>query len=205
VAVELARSPRLLKRGTAWVAHALLDHAIDNYLPLIDEFDSETETIEAEVLAGTTVEKGEAIMRRIFALKHGLHQLRRISVHQREILLRLARAEFDEIPPDAMPFFRDVYDHFVRVIDLADANKETLSNVFEVYLSVQSNRLNAVMKTLTQLSTIMLPLTFIAGVYGMNFKYMPELEWAHGYAFALGLMATVALGTVLWFRTKRWL
>jgi magnesium transporter len=98
-----------------------------------------------------------------------------------------------------------VYDHFARVTDLADSYRELLSGALEAYLSVQSNRMNEVMKTLTLISTVMLPLTFVAGVYGMNFEHMPELKWDYGYVFALVLMASIAGGIILYFRHKRWL
>ena len=117
----------------------------------------------------------------------------------------MSRAEFDEIPAEAAPFFRDVYDHFVRVTDLAESYRELASGALEAYLSVQANRMNEIMKTLTLMSTVMLPLTFIAGVYGMNFKAMPELEWSYGYPYAVGLMLVVGIGLGVWFRRRRWL
>ena len=126
-------------------------------------------------------------------------------MHQRELLLRLARGEFDVFPPDMLPYMRDVHDHFVRVGDLADSYRDLVTSALDAYLSVQSNRMNEVMKTLTLISTVMLPLTFIAGVYGMNFDHMPELKWQLGYPFALGLMAVVAVSAVVWFRYRRWL
>jgi magnesium transporter len=131
--------------------------------------------------------------------------LRRMSIHQREILLRLARGEFDEIPREAMPFYRDVYDHFLRVTDLVDSYRDLVSNVLEGYLSVQSNRMNEIMKTLTLMSTVMLPITFIAGIYGMNFQDMPELRSPWGYPAALSLMALVVIVALLWFWRKGWL
>src|SRR4026209_326497 len=112
----------------------------------------------------------------------------------------ISHGEFEQIPDKALPFFRDVYDHFIRVADLADSYRELLSGALDAYLSVVSNRMNEVMKALTLVATIMLPLTFIAGVYGMNFEHMPELKWRLGYPFALGLMAMVAAGMGLWFR-----
>ena len=106
---------------------------------------------------------------------------------------------------DALPYFRDIHDHFVRVGDLADSYRDLVTSALDAYLSVQSNRMNQVMKTLTLISTVMLPITFIAGVYGMNFENMPELHTRWGYYGALGLMAVVAIGSYLWFRYKRWL
>jgi magnesium transporter len=202
---ELRRSARMFKKGPAWVVHSLLDHLVDHYTPLLDEMDEEIADLEDKVLAyaGTHREKG--LMARILSFKRGLMKLRRISSHQRDILLRLSRAEFDEIPTEAVPFYRDVYDHFARVTDLADGYRELVAGVMEAYLSVQSNRMNEVMKRLTIISTIMMPLTFIAGVYGMNFQVMPELGWKYGYPFAIGLMIAVAIGVVGYFKAKHWL
>ncbi len=202
---ELARSPRLLARGAPWIAHAVLDRLVDGYLPIIDRFDDDVETLEDDVLDKAGTPEGGAVLGRILALKRSLQSLRRVSIHQRELLLRLARGEFACFPPDVLPYLRDVHDHFVRVGDLADSYRDLVTSALDAYLSVQSNRMNEIMKTLTLLSTVMLPLTFIAGVYGMNFDRMPELHWRLGYPFALALMAVVAVGAFVWFRYKRWI
>jgi magnesium transporter len=201
---ELLRSPRLLQRGAAWVAHGILDRLVDGYLPIIDSFDDDVEKLEDDVLAKAGTPEGTPVLERILALKRSLQSLRRVSIHQRELLLRLARGEFACFPPDVLPYLRDVHDHFVRVGDLADSYRDLVTSALDAYLSVQSNRMNEVMKTLTLISTVMLPITFIAGVYGMNFEHMPELKWVYGYPFALGLMASVAVGAVLFFRHRRW-
>jgi magnesium transporter len=198
----LDRSPRMLERGPAWLMHALLDTAVDRYLPVIDHIDRELERLEDEVLR--KARQGPPLLRRILGFKRLLLSLRRMSVHQREILLRLARGEFDEIPPDAVPFFRDVYDHFLRVTDQIEGYRDITTGALEAYLSVQSNRMNEVMKTLTLISTVMLPITFIAGLYGMNFDNMPELHTSWGYPATLLLMAAVTAGTMIWFWRKGW-
>src|SRR5207302_8341119 len=125
--------------------------------------------------------------------KRLLQDMRRMGIHQREILLRFGRGELDEVPADAIPFFRDVYDHFLRINDLIESYRDLVTSALEAYLSVQSNRMNEIMKTLTLIATVMLPITFIAGVYGMNFTHMPELGWDNGYFYALGLMGAVAV------------
>jgi len=201
---SLSRSPKSLKKGPAWVLHEVLDHLVDDYLPILDGFDDELEKLDEAVIHKAGTRAGHHVLTRLFTLKRTLQGLRRISVHQREILLRLSRGEFDEVPEKAMPFFRDVYDHFARVTDLTDSYRELASNAIESYLSLQSNHMNEVMKTLTMIATVMLPLTFVAGVYGMNFEHMPELKWQYGYAVAIGMMAAIAIIIVLWFRHKRW-
>jgi len=198
---ECRRNPRLFDKGPGFIAHAIMDHAVDCYFPVIDAFDQEIDLVETAVVEHPQPE----VLQRIFKLKRSLQRLRRVAMHQREVLLRLSRGEFELIPEKALPFFRDIHDHFVRVSDLAEGYREGLSGALDAYLSVVSNRMNEVMKALTLVATIMLPLTFIAGVYGMNFKHMPELQWRYGYPFALGLMLLVALGMVAWFRSKRWL
>jgi magnesium transporter len=198
---ELQRSPRPLERGTAFVAHAVLDHLVDYYLPLIDAFDDDVEEIEVLVVHRPSRD----LLERLFRLKRSLQRLRRVAVHQREVLLRLSRGEFEELPEKSLPFFRDVYDHFVRVADLADGYRELLSGALDAYLSVLSNRMNEVMKALTLVATLFLPLTFIVGVYGMNFDHMPEVHWRFGYLFVWLLMASVSIGMLLWFRARKWL
>jgi magnesium transporter len=134
-----------------------------------------------------------------------LQGLRRMSIHQREILMRLARGDFEEIPRDVVPFFRDVHDHFMRITDLLESFRDLVGSALEAYLTVQGNRMGEVMKTLTLISTVMLPLTFVVGLYGMNFKHMPELSWLYGYPFALCLMGTIVIGILWWFRRRGWL
>lgn len=200
---EVSRSGKLLRRGPAWVVHGVLDHLIDHYLPILEEFDEHIEQLEQEVLAGEDLKIG-LLMERVVAFRRSLLSLRRTSSYQKEVLLRLTRGDFDEIPAEARPFFRDVYDHFADVTSLADVHRESLSYVLETYLGLQSHRMNEVMKALTIIATVMLPLTFIAGVYGMNFDYMPELRWHYGYFEVLAVMGVVALAIVLFMRHKRW-
>jgi magnesium transporter len=128
-----------------------------------------------------------------------------VGLHQKEILSRFARGGCKVIPEAAIPFYRDIYDHFVSVSDLTESYREIVAAALEAYLSMQSQKLNEVMKFLTLLSTVMLPLTFIAGIYGMNFKFMPELDWEIGYPIALGLMATVAVFLFWYFKRRKFL
>ena len=202
---SLDHSPHMLARGPAWLMHAILDAAVDRYLPIIDHIDRELEKLEDEVLRKAGTRQGPPLLRKLLSYKRLLLNLRRMSVHQRETLLRLARGEFEEIPADAVPFFRDVYDHFLRVTDQVESYRDLTTSALEAYLTVQSNRMNEVMKTLTLISTVMLPITFISGIYGMNFQHMPELNTRWGYPTALLLMAAVAGGTIVWFWRKGWL
>jgi magnesium transporter len=201
VVAECARNARLIDRGAGFIAHAIMDHVVDYYVPVVDAFDRYVDEVETAVVE----HPDPTVLQRIFRLKRSLQRLRRIAMHQREVLLRLSRGEFELIPERALPFYRDIHDHFVRVSDLADGYRELLSGALDAYLSVVSNRMNEVMKTLTLVATVMLPLTFIAGVYGMNFEHMPELRWRYGYLAAWLVMGAVAVGMIVWFRRKRWL
>lgn len=205
VRTSVLRNPRVMSRGVSWLAHSLLDELVGNIGPLLDVYETEIQSIEADLFQSLRGHRPERQLKRIFALKRALSDLKRMTNHQRDLLLRLARGEFDEVPPEALPFFRDVSDHFARIINEVDAARELLTALFDAHLSMQSNRLNEVMKTLTLMSTIMLPLTFIAGVYGMNFEWMPELKHRYGYPGALLLMALTAVGILTWFRRKKWL
>jgi magnesium transporter len=201
---EIQRSAKLLKKGPAWVAHAVMDRMVDAYMPLIDKFDDQIERIETQILEWTPRSDREVIPK-IIRIKRSLQMLRRTTIYQREILLRLARAEFDEIPRELVPFYRDVYDHFARVTELVDSYRELVTSLLEAQFSMQSNRMNEIMKRLTIISTIMLPLSLIAGIYGMNFEHMPELHWLYGYPYALGLMVIVATTIIVYFVRRKWI
>ncbi len=198
---ELKRTPRALERGPAFVAHAILDRMVDSYLPIVDAWDDEVDDIESDVIENPT----RQVLQRIFVLKRALQKLRRVALHQREVLHRLSRGEFDLVPEAALPFYRDVYDHFLRVADLADSYRDLLSGALDAYLSTVSNRMNEVMKTLTIMATIILPLTFIVGIYGMNFDHMPELHWKYGYLFVWCVMVTVTSAMLWLFRRRGWI
>ena len=205
IGTELDHSSRVMAKGIAWLAHALLDRAVDQYMPVIDQLDAEIEQLENEVLDRAGTPSGRGVLARILSFKRRLQELRRMSIHQREILLRLSRGEMDEIPAEALPFYRDVYDHFLRINDIAEGYRDLVTSALDAYLSVQSNRMNEIMKALTLMSTVMMPLTFIVGLYGMNFKHMPELDWVWGYPTVIGLMIVVVSAILLWFRHRGWI
>jgi magnesium transporter len=132
-------------------------------------------------------------------------EIKRTLAPHRDVLGRIGRGEYEEIDAPEAVFYRDLYDSTVRLTETADAYRDLLSGLFDAYLSIISNRINEVMKVLTIFASIMLPLTFIVGVYGMNFDYMPELRWRYGYFAVLGLMTAVTVGLLLFFRRKGWL
>ncbi|MEM1414624.1 MAG: magnesium/cobalt transporter CorA [Myxococcota bacterium] len=194
-------SGKWLRKGPMFVAHRLTDLMVDRFLPLIEKLDKDVVAVEEQAMASG----GPELLQRIFQLKHTLQGLRRVGVHQREILQRLARGEYPFVPKKARPFWQDVLDHWVRVQDMADTYRDLVSSSLDAYLSMQSHRLNEVMRTLTVISTIMLPLTFITGLYGMNFDYMPGIHWKYGYETAWIVMIAVAVGFWGYSKRRRWI
>ena len=183
------------------ILHRLLDRLVDNYLPVMDGIGAKLEILEDQI-----IHKPEPdLLEKVLEAKKSIQRIRRMTAHQRLILESLARGHLELIPRESLAFFRDIYDHFVRVADLAEAYREGAQSAVEAYLSMSANRTNEIMKSLTQISTVMLPLTFIAGIYGMNFDVMPELHWVLGYPFALSLMALTAAAILFWFRRRHWL
>ena len=172
---ELQRLGRALDASR--VAHLLLDRLVDDALPAMDAIDDAAEELEK---ASVEPVPRRNLVAQVLALRSALHRFRRTAVHQREVLLRLARGEFAAIPKEQLPFFRDVYDHASRLADLADEARDLLGGVLEAHLSMVSNRLNEVTKVLTMTATVFLPISFIASVYGMNFENMPELHTGGG-------------------------
>jgi len=197
---DLLRSGR--PADAARIAHLLLDAIVNHALPVIDAVDDAMAKLEKQSLSAVP---RRTVVPQVLALRSALHRFRRTAVHQREVLLRLARGEFAAIPKEQLPFFRDVYDHAVRIADLVDDARDLLSGVLEAHLSMVSNRLNEIMKVLTMTATVFLPISFIAGVYGMNFHDMPELRSRWGYPATLAAMALTAGGFLLWFKKRGWM
>ncbi len=195
------RNLRALARGPAAAAHSVLDKIVDDYLPVVDGLEEALDALETEVMR----EPSPEVLTRVFSLKKAVFQLRRVAAYQRDLLVRLARPGHPVLPDATLPFFRDVGDHLTMVLFQTEAQREIAASIVERHLSMQSNRLNEVMKTLTMFSTVMLPLSLIAGIYGMNFENMPELKWRYGYPLALLAMAIVAMGLLYYFRRKKWL
>lgn len=195
------REPALLARGPAVVAHRIIDRLVDEFLPLMERLDREVDIIEDKILADSS----PRLLERIFRMKHSLQRIRRVGLHQRALLQALAEGKYSLIPEEVLPFYRDVYDHMVRVVDLNDHYRELMASSLDAYLGVQSHKLNEVMRVLTIFSTVMLPLTFVTGMYGMNFDVIPYAHWEYGFEMAMGLMAAIAIGMIFFFRKRRWL
>jgi magnesium transporter len=197
----LAKNPMALGRGPDFLFHIIIDDIVDNYTPILDALDDAVDAMEEEVFRQTS----QRTMARILQLKKTIMTIRRIAVYQREMLNRLSRGEFSLITQDEMIYYRNVYDHLVRMTDLADSYRDIVSGLLDAYLSVTSNNLNQIMKVLTIISTIFLPLSVITGFFGMNFKYLPGAEWEFGVAAAALFMAAVGGGMLWLFKRNKWL
>ncbi len=192
---------RLRKEGADYLAYALVDAIVDHYFEVLEALGDDIEAVEDEVVEVPTHET----LRTIHVLKRELIYLRRAVWPLREAVNSLLKDESELVADSTRVFLRDLYDHAVHVLDSVETLRDIVSGMLDVYLSSASNRMNQVMKVLTVMSSIFIPLTFIVGVYGMNFEYMPELKTPWGYPAVLLLMATVAGGLLLMFRRKGWI
>lgn len=190
------------KRGAAYLLHQILDQIVDLYMPIVDEFDTAINDLEDTVFEMTN---NNAVLEEIMDLRRSVARLRRISTRQLEVLYRISHGEFPQIPEHILPFFRDVHDHLQRISDLSESYRELVGGLFEIHFSVVANKNNDVVKALTVLSSIILPLSLIAGIYGMNFENMPELRTPHGYFITLAVMAIVAIVLLIYFWRRGWI
>ena len=174
---------------------------MDGYFGFLEELSEEIEFLEDELVTDPKRE----ILQKIHSLKREMIYIRKSVWPLREVVNGLERLETPLIKETTDVFLRDVYDHTIQIIDSVETLRDVLSGMLETYLSSVSNRMNEVMKVLTIIATIFIPLTFIAGVYGMNFKFMPELEWRGGYFVIVGIMVALAVAMIIYFRNKKWL
>ncbi len=192
---------RIRAMGADFLAYSLLDVIVDNYFIVLEKLGENIESLEDELIE----DPSQKTVQKIYRLKRELIFLHNAVWPLREVANTLTRSESALIHEPTIPFIRDLYDHVIHVIDSVDIYREMISGMLDMYLSSVSNRLNQVMKVLTVIATIFMPLTFIVGLYGMNFKHMPELEWRYGYPAVLGLMAVIAAGMLLIFKRRKWM
>lgn len=191
----------LMHRGPDFLFHLILDEMVDEYAPVVEHFATRLDRLETTLFQ----RPGKEVLSHLLKLKRRVLFLRKTLILEREVLSRLVRAEFDLVTENEIHYYRNVYDHLVRYTELIEGAREMTSDLMQTQLAAVSNRLNEVMKVLTMISTVILPMTLIAGVYGMNFDHMPEIKWEYGYPMALGMMAAVAVAAFMAFRWKRWL
>lgn len=192
---------RIRKMSADYLTYSLLDAVVDNYFVILEKFGDRIELLETELIESPT----QKTVQRIYQLKREMIFLHNAVWPLREVVSTLGKHESPIIREATVPYFRDVYDHVIHVIDSVDIYREMISSMLDMYLSSVSNRLNEVMKILTAISLIFMPLTFIVGLYGMNFKYMPELEWRYGYFVTLFAMFGIGVFMFFYFKRKKWL
>ena len=192
---------RIRKLGPDYLAYSLLDAVIDRYFLILERFAERIETLEEKLIG----DPGPETLHQIHHLKREMIFLRKSAWPLREVIYGLEKSDSDLILPGTKIFLRDIYDHAVHIIDSIETYREMLSSMLDIYLSSVSNRMNQVMKVLTVIATIFMPLTFLAGIYGMNFKYMPELGWRWGYPLVLLIMLGVGGLMLYFFKKKNWL
>ncbi len=197
----LSGTGKLAKSGPDYLMYGLIDALVDNYFVVLERMGDDIEEVEEALLDAPTPGELETI--------HGLRRealfLRRFVWPLREVLARLEKGGSPFIQDATIPYLRDLYDHTIQVMDTVETFRDMLSGMLDLYLSNVSLKLNETMKVLTMISTIFIPLSFLASLYGMNFRYMPELETRYGYFVVLGVMACTVAGMVLFFRRKGWL
>ncbi|RXZ45363.1 magnesium/cobalt transporter CorA [Crenobacter cavernae] len=191
----------LRERGASFLAYSLIDAVVDDYFGVLDAYTARVDATDASLLSG----REQPVIKRIHRLKHDALKLRRALLPLREALLKLGGNDLPFIGDETRVYLRDAYDHSLHLIESLESARDLVAGMMDIYLSQQSHRLNVQMRVLTVITIIFMPLTLIAGIYGMNFENMPELHWRYGYAFALALMAAVGAGIGLFFWRRRWL
>jgi magnesium transporter len=198
---RLEASQRSFPGGPVQVLWSIYDEMMDHYFPVVDELAVEIERLEERVVESPEHEQLESVL----ALRRKISSLRRIMLPHRQVFGHLANSRFEAIDATAALNFRDTQDNVLRLADALEQQRDLLTNVKDTYLSVVAQRTNEIMRVLTVFSAIVLPLSLVAGIYGMNFRRMPELEWPWGYPLVLLGMVALAAGLLLWFRRKRWI
>jgi magnesium transporter len=198
---RLPSDARLLGNGPDFLLYSLVDQLVDAHFPLLDSVEESVDDLQDQIFRDAQPSHLDELLH----FKRDINVLRRQSLPQRELLNQISRGDAAFVQKQHLIYFRDVYDHMFRISETIDVERDMMAGTMEAYLSVVANRTNEIMKVLTVLSTIMLPLTVIAGIYGMNFQHMPELHWRYGYLFALALMAVTDGSLLLWFRRRGWI
>jgi magnesium transporter len=201
VYARLPGDRRLLGRGPDFLLYSIVDQLVDAHFPLLEQIEECVDQLQEKIFS----DADDRDLDELLHLKRDINVLRRHSLPQRELLNQISRGDAQFVQREHLIYFRDAYDHMFRISETIDVDRDQMAGTMEAYLSVIANRTNEIMKVLTIFSAIMLPLTLIAGVYGMNFEHMPELKWLHGYPFALSLMIGIAVLMIGWFVWRGWI
>jgi len=195
------RDERLISRGADYLFHAIIDTVVDNYNATLDIFEYEVDQVEDDVLG----EHDEETLKSIFTLRRDIVQLKRIVMPQKEVVKLMSRLNHPRISEGLRVYFSDIHDHLARTNDMADTHREILNSSLEIYYSTISTKTNEIIKVLTILTAVFIPPTFLVGLWGMNFRNMPELAIEHGYFISLVAILLIMVGMILFFRRKKWI
>ncbi|WP_416435359.1 magnesium/cobalt transporter CorA [Priestia megaterium] len=189
-----------LNKGVSYIAYEILDKLVDDYFPIMYEIEDQLNEIENRDAKKSI----SVLMDDVFDIRSDLLKLRKTVIPMRDLIYRIINSERLNIHEEQKAYFDDIYDHLLKLTDMAESNRELTSDMRDNYLSINAHRMNSIMMTLTIITSIFIPLTFVVGVYGMNFENMPELRWHYGYYIVLGIMALMTIGMILWFKRKGW-
>jgi len=198
---RIKRQSPIMLNGADALLYAILDSCVDNYFPVISEFDNLVDQMSDELFTQPTQET----LRKIYNLKNDVMHLRRTIGPQADVISIIARGDYEFVSPANVLYYRNIYDNLVRLNDIVGTSRDIITGAMEAYVSVVSNRLNEIMKTLTVIATIMMPLTMVASIYGMNFKHMPELDSPYGYPVTMGVMALITIVMLVYFKRRKWM
>ena len=191
---------RIRSSGNDYLFYALIDTIVDNYFPMLGDLEDEINLLEEQIIN----DPNKIIAPSILEIKKKLIHMRKFAFPLRDEILRIIRADIGLINKKTQPYFQDIHEHLMSLTDIIDGFRETLAVLMEVSVASNANRLNQIMKTLTIIATIFMPLTFIGSIYGMNFKFMPELEWKYSYPIVLFVMLLLGGGMVYWMKKNKW-
>lgn len=194
------KKPEIMTQGLDRLLHDILDHLVDDYFLTVDRISNQIDALEDLIFK----KAAENQIKELFALKHQMLFIRKLVAPERDIVNTLSRFDSEIVKGQLHIYFQDIYDHLIRILDLIDTSRDVIGGAMDIYLSTVSNRLNEVMKKLTIVATIFMPLTLITGIYGMNFRHMPELELPYFYFAVLIFMLVFAVGMFGYFKWKKW-
>ncbi|HUX56396.1 MAG TPA: magnesium/cobalt transporter CorA [Bacteroidales bacterium] len=192
---------KIRKQGSDYLMYGIMDVVVDNYFLVLEHIGEDIEEMEEQLMKSAT----QQLLNRIYTLKQELVYVRKSIWPMREVINTIQRTEYNLVKKDTFVYFRDVYDHTIQVVETVETFRDMSSGMLDLYLSTVSNKMNEVMKVLTIFAAIFIPLTFLAGVYGMNFEFMPELKWKFGYPFWWAFTIIVTIGMLIYFKKKKWL
>ncbi len=197
---RLIQNDNIWAEGNLYITYLLFDKVVDQYFPALHQIEDKLGRINIH----TDMNTGQSVIKKVFSLREELLKLRRVISSMKELLYRMINSEHLQSFHTNKHYFNNIYDHLLRLSEAIESNREMTADMRDSYLSINSHQMNRIMTILTIITSIFIPLTFIAGIYGMNFHYMPELRWKYGYFIILGVMVAIGVGMFLWFKIKGW-